>query len=350
MALRKFIIDAGFAAFRASGLHKALAPATRGQGVILTFHRVRPWEPATPGFAPNRLLEITPEFLDRALGLTRRLGFELVALEEARRRLVEGGVRFAALTFDDGYRNTRDFALPVLERHGAPFTVFFAPGFIERSARLWWLELEESLRRLDEVSIDRAGLALSLPTRAPKEKTVAFARIYWALRARPEAELLDAVGALARKAGVDGAAIADALFLNWDEVAAFSRHPLVTAGAHSMTHRMLAKWPAAAAREEMAGSKAALEARLGLEVGAFAYPVGDASSAGPREFELARQIGFTTAVTTRPGMLFPEHAKHLTALPRVSVNGLWQSAAALEVLLSGAPFMLWNHGRRVNVD
>jgi peptidoglycan/xylan/chitin deacetylase (PgdA/CDA1 family) len=350
MALRKFVIDAGFAAFRASGVHRALAPATRGRGVILTFHRVRPWRPATPGFAPNRLLEITPEFLDSALGLVRRLGFELVSLEEARRRLIEGGQRFAALTFDDGYRDMREFALPVLERREAPFTVFFAPGFIERTARLWWLELEESLRRLDEVSIELGGLALRLPTRAPKQKAAAFDRIYWALRARPEAEMLDAIGALARQAGVGSAPIADELFMNWQEVAALARHRLVAVGAHSMTHRMLAKSPEWLAREEMAGSKATLESRLDLDVAAFAYPVGDATSAGPREFELARRVGFSCAVTTRPGMLFAEHAGHLTALPRVSVNGLWQSTAALEVLLSGAPFALWNRGRRVNVD
>jgi hypothetical protein len=46
-------------------------------------------------------------------------------------------------------------------------------------------------------------------------------------------------------------------------------------------------------------------------------------------------------------MLFPEHADRLTALPRVSVNGRWQRADALEVLLSGAPFWLWNGGRRI---
>ncbi len=349
MALKNFIIDAGFAAFRASGLHRALAPATRGRGVILTLHRVRPWNPSTPGFAPNRLLEITPEFLDSALRLTRRLGFEFVTLEEARRRLVGGGARFAALTFDDGYRDRRDVALAVLERQGAPATVFFAPGFIERSARLWWLELEQALGRLDDVSIEGAGLALRLTTRTQAEKTAAFAKIYWALRARPEAELLDVVGALARRAGVDSASIADAAFLDWDEVAAISRHPLVGVGAHSMTHRMLAKWPQETARSEMADSKAALETRLGREVAAFAYPVGDATSAGPREFALARRVGFSCAVTTRPGMLFAEHAKHLTALPRVSLNGLWQNAGALEVMLSGAPFLLWNRARRMNV-
>ncbi len=265
MALKKFIIDAGFAAFRASGLHKALAPATRGRGVILTFHRVRPWEPATPGFAPNRLLEITPEFLDQALGLTRRLGFEFVALEEARRRLVEGGARFAALTFDDGYRDTRDFALPVLERHGAPFTVFFAPGFIERSARLWWLELEEALRRLDEASIDQAGLALRLRRALSRRKD-----------RRLRADLLGAAGApggrasrRGRRAGAQGrrrAAPRSPTRCSWTGTRS-PRSPAIRSSRRArtrMTHRMLAKWPEGAAREEMAGSKAALEARLGL--------------------------------------------------------------------------------------
>ena len=98
----------------------------------------------------------------------------------------------------------------------------------------------------------------------------------------------------------------------------------------------------------MAASKALLEARLGIEVKTFAYPVGDPTSAGSREFDLARELGFATAVTTRPGMLFPEHAQRLTALPRVSVNGRWQRVDALEVLLSGAPFWLWNGGRRIS--
>ena len=54
-------------------------------------------------------------------------------------------------------------------------------------------------------------------------------------------------------------------------------------------------------------------------------------------------------MTTRPGMLFPEHFDHLHALPRISLNGLWQDLRYLDVLLSGAPFRLWNRGRRLNV-
>ena len=58
-------------------------------------------------------------------------------------------------------------------------------------------------------------------------------------------------------------------------------------------------------------------------------------------------LGFESAVTTRPGMIFPAHRERLSALPRLSVNGRYQSVAALDILLSGAPFALMNGGRRV---
>jgi peptidoglycan/xylan/chitin deacetylase (PgdA/CDA1 family) len=343
LSFKRNLIGAGFAAMRATGLHRALAAP--GRGFILTLHRVRPFAPPTPGYAPNRLLEVTPLFLDAALTLIAARGFQFVTLTEAARRLTEGGPPFAALTFDDGYRDNSDLALPILERHGAPATVFFAPGLIERTARLWWLELEEAIRRLD--AIDLAGLRL--PARTPAEKSAAFERVYWTLRARPEAELLDAVAAQASQAGVTSAALAEPAFLTWDETLAFARHPLIEVGAHSLSHRRLAQWPADVARAEMVGCKAALEGRLGAPVTSFAYPVGDPTSAGPREFALAREAGYDIAVTTRPGMLFPEHADHLLALPRVSLNGLWQDVGYLDVLLSGAPFRLWNRGRRLNV-
>ncbi len=80
----------------------------------------------------------------------------------------------------------------------------------------------------------------------------------------------------------------------------------------------------------------------------LAYPYGDKIAAGPREFALARSIGFKTAVTTRPGMIFPESADHLTALQRVSLNGNYQQARILPVLTSGAATAVWNGFRRID--
>ena len=72
----------------------------------------------------------------------------------------------------------------------------------------------------------------------------------------------------------------------------------------------------------------------------FAYPVGDPGSAGPREFALALEAGFDSAVTTRPGHLFPEHLGHLHALPRVSLNGLFQQKRYVDVFATPAVFTM----------
>ena len=81
-----------------------------------------------------------------------------------------------------------------------------------------------------------------------------------------------------------------------------------------------------------------IDARLDQPVRHFAYPVGDASVAGRREFEMATAAGYDSAVTTRPGMIFTAHAQAPMALPRLSVNGCWQRLDVLDVLLSGAAF------------
>jgi peptidoglycan/xylan/chitin deacetylase (PgdA/CDA1 family) len=349
MALKKKIVRLGFDAFRATRLHRLASPMTQGCGAVLMFHHVRPMrDPAQP-FQPNRGLEITPEFLDTALAAVRRLGFDLVTMDEALRRLEEGGAPFAAITFDDGYRDLAQFALPVLERHRAPFTAYIATGFASREARLWWTEMAEAFLRLDRIEVAEEGLPSMVQSASLAQKRAAFDQIYWALRAGPEDRLLRVIAKLAAQAKVDGATLRDTLCMDWAEIQALSRHPLATIGAHTIHHRMLAKWPHDVARDEMARSKALVEAQIDQPVRHFAYPVGDPTSAGAREFALAKEIGFASAVTTRPGMLFGEHRDHPTALPRLSVNGDWQNAGYVEILLSGAPFAIWNRGRRLNV-
>jgi peptidoglycan/xylan/chitin deacetylase (PgdA/CDA1 family) len=340
------VFAAALDAIGKTGLDSLLAPLTRGVGVILTLHRVS----ASPrrGFAPNRILEITPEFLDAAIHSLKSLGYELVTLTEAvaRLRTGRGRVPFAALTFDDGYRDNLDAALPVLERHGAPMTLFVTPGFAERSARLWWVELEEAVRRLDRIALKLGDFEFAAACRNEAEKNAAYDALYWRLREGPEERMLGIVSRLADEAHIDAAALVEDLCLDWDGLSTLARHPLVAIGAHSLTHPTLAKYDAARVREEMAGSREAIRRRLGVTPAHFSYPLGDRQSAGAREFALAAELGFAGAVTTRPGVLFPAHARHLLALPRISVNGLFQDARRFETLLSGVPTLIFNRGRR----
>jgi peptidoglycan/xylan/chitin deacetylase (PgdA/CDA1 family) len=341
--------DLAFRAIVATGADRWAAGLGRGLGAILMMHHVRP--DAGRSFAPNGILEITPEFLDRALLLVRELGFDIVSLDEAVARTISGHSErfFVALTFDDGYRDNVEHAWPVMARHDAPWTVFVTPGFADRTAPLWWLVFEEAIRRLDRIETRWGNQHFSARTFSDVEKQLAFDQLYWRLRSGAEQDLRAVVEQLGQEAGIDPVALTDALCLDWAQLKALAGAPGVTIGAHTMTHPMLAKHEAAFARREIADSKARLERELAVPIRHLAYPVGDPGSAGVREFAMAAELGFDSAVTTRSGHLFAMHQRHLHALPRVSLNGLHQNETALKAMLSGLPFLALNRGRRINV-
>ncbi len=343
---KNLLIASGFSLFRATRLHKVAAPFTRGMGAILMFHRVRPR--TGEAFTPNSLLEITPEFFDAVLTRLAALGFDIVSLDEALLRMQQGGAErpFAVLTFDDGTKDLRDVALPILERHKAPFVSYVATGFADRIARLWWVELEEAIRHLSYIAVEIGGERVSMPSATVAEKAAAFSELYRHLLAAPEEELLDVIAHLMKVAGLSSAELVDDICLDWAGVEEVARHPLATIGVHTLTHPRLAKRDAEFARHELTESRRIIEAHIGKEARHLAYPVGDRTSAGEREFQLAQELGFASAVTTRPGMIFPQHQAQLMALPRLSINGNWQSLDAVEILLSGAPFALWSLARK----
>ncbi len=343
---RNRAFQAVFDALDKTGANARLASRTRGLGLILTLHHVRPFsgEP----FAPNRLLEVEPDFLDLTLTRAAELGFDFVTLDEAVRRVKAGSSDrpFLHLTFDDGYRDVRDLALPILERHGAPATLYIASSFADGEAELWWLSLEEAIRRAKVLNLDLGTEERFVACQSTTEKYEAWAKIYWTLRAGPEERLRDEVREMALANGVDILGFAKTLCMRWDELADIARRPLVEIGAHTVSHPMLAKHPAEVARAEIANGRDAIAARLGVVPRHFAYPVGDLSAAGPRDYDLVRDLGFETAVTTRPGHLTAAHAQALHALPRVSLNGHFQNRSAVDALLSGAPFAMMDLARR----
>ncbi|MCK1386028.1 polysaccharide deacetylase family protein [Bradyrhizobium sp. 21] len=346
--LRNNVIRAGLGALYFSGAHHLLRPLLSGVGAIFMLHHVRPARDVP--FQPNRHLEVTPEFLRAALSHLRSREIDIVSMDELHERLVRGRFdrRFAAFTLDDGYRDNRDFALPVLREFDAPLAVYVASDFAEGTGRLWWEALEAVIAKADQIEVQVGNAALRLDATTPAAKQTAFDRLHDWLRALPgEHDLKREIEALCTKYGVDIAALCRRMCLSWDEVKTFAADPLVTIGAHSVSHCNLAKQTEEIATQEMAVSRARIEQALGRKVQHFAYPYGDREAAGAREFVLASAAGFKTAVTTRPGMLFAESAGHMTALPRVSLNGNYQDARILPVLTSGAATAMWNGFRRI---
>lgn len=212
---------------------------------ILMYHAIgRDGEPASRYVIPARSF-------DRQLGWLRRRGYTVIGLDDFVRSRLEYRLpppKSVVLTLDDGYADNVELALPALDRHGVPATVFLVSAAGERAT---W---------------DDAG-----PTGGRPLIRSADARAF---------------------------------------------RGTLSFGAHSRTHRRLSRLEASELEEEVAGSRAELEAALGEPVTTFAYPYGDTS---PEVESAVAGAGFLAACTIVPGRNRP--ACDLLALRRIEVNG-----------------------------
>src|SRR5262245_8788218 len=170
---RNTVIRAGLGALYFSGAHYLLRPIFSGVGAVFMLHHVRPRR--SGDFQPNRHLELTPDFLRATLTHLKSRDIEIVTMDEVHQRLSSGNFarRFAAFTFDDGYRDNRDHALPVMREFAAPFTVFVTSDFAEGTGRLWWVSLEMAIAKADAIEVTVGGVPLRLDTATPTAKQAA---------------------------------------------------------------------------------------------------------------------------------------------------------------------------------
>jgi peptidoglycan/xylan/chitin deacetylase (PgdA/CDA1 family) len=315
----------------------------RGQGAIFTLHHVRP-RPKT-AFQPNDLLDVTPGFLDAAILTLKGEGYDFIRLDEIPARLAEpSGRPFACFTLDDGYRDNAEFAAEVFGRHQAPFTMFLNSGIFDRSCTLWWETLDRVLNQVDRMDYDFGDGPVALAAGTPAQKLSAFNRIANHINSADEQEAVARLDREAVKLGVDPRKIAAERTMDERELRAFMANPLVSYGAHTVSHRRIARLASEDAEAEISGSIDAITAITGAKPRAFAYPYGDARSFTPRERQTVRRLGIEIAVTTRPGTLKPDMAADMTALPRISLNGLYQKTRYVRALASGIPFKLMKAG------
>ena len=343
------LIKAALTAMHYTGADGALSPLTRGVGVVFMLHHVRPDQ--GHDFAPNRILSVTPEFLDSVIRQVVERGFEVLSLDEVHFRLAEGDFDrpFAAFTFDDGYRDNQQFAYPIFRRYGLPFAIYVPSDFADGRGDLWWLKLEAVIRALNTVEVKMHGAWRRFECRRLDQKEQAFDLIYWWLRSIREDEARGIVADLVRLHGLELDGLCHDLVMGWDDVRGLASDPLVTIGAHTRGHYAVGKLSAAEARLELETGLQRVEAELARPCRHLSFPYGDAASAGERDFEIARELGFRTAVTTRKGLVHAEHSQRLMALPRLSLNGDFQNPRYVKVMLSGAPFALMNVAQRLGM-
>lgn len=350
MSATTTLLQLTFEGLHRSGAATLLRPWSQGLGVIFCMHSVCPETPVPDGFAPNSGLSSTPAFLDAALTVLRAAGYEYLSMDDALRRIrgeTPSDKPFAVFTLDDGYRDNLVHALPVFARHECPILVYVAPGFVDGSTEMWWVALERMIAdHVGEISINGASAALDGSAQA---KWQAWGKLAPVLQAMPEHAQRTWVREASLRHGIDLKALCRELIMTWDEVRQLARHPLATVGAHTLNHFAVSRLSEDEARLEIVQSGKRLEQELGQPVRHFAYPYGNTSHAGPRDFRIAAEAGYASAVTTRMGAAYREHAAHLHGLPRVMVSSKYAQTRWLRVLASGLPGRMSNLGRKLNV-
>lgn len=330
---------------RATGLAAVSERWLGGVGAIFMLHRIG--TPQNPS-GLNAFLSFAPDFLGELLGGLKRDGLRFVSLDEVADRLKAGHAdeRFATVTLDDGYRDNAEAGAPVFRAHDVPYTIFVCPGLIDGPAFLWWEVLARIIDENESVrfAADEAPFVLECAT--PAQKQAAYDRLLQHLTTDVDEDTQrKQVAAFAAGYGLDPAAHCRASIMDWDELASLADDPLCTIGAHTMHHFSLKRLDRARAYDEITQSIEAIGQRLGTMPRHLAYPYGGPEAVGEREVALAAQAGLATAVTTRHGLLQAGHAEHLTALPRISLNGEYQRAHYVETMLSGVTVALANRGK-----
>jgi peptidoglycan/xylan/chitin deacetylase (PgdA/CDA1 family) len=263
---------------------------------IVIFHRVLSApDPLFPGDPDVRRFEQICGWLTA--------WYRVLPLDEAVRRLAGGTLpsRALAITFDDGYADNHDLAMPILRRHGLCATFFIATGYLDGGC-MWNDIVIEAVRRtrlpaLDLGALHRPGLGrLELGDDALRRKAVSA--ILDAIKYLPNEARVAAAETVAERAQV---VPRRDLMMQPAQVAAMAAAGMQI-GAHTVSHPILARLDDAQAERELAQSKDELQSLLARPVTLFAYPNGKpGQDYGRRDVTLARKLGFEAAVSTAYG-------------------------------------------------
>jgi len=289
-------------------------PVWRGV-LVLNYHRIG--SPAASEL-DRGLFSASPEQFEAQMHyLSRRT--EVVPLDEVPAVLGEGRGRRVAVTFDDGYRDNHQYALPVLQRHGVHATFFLATGFLDRPSLAWWDEAAWLLRRalvgrVPAVDGVLPELVLDGGDDAREAAVCTLVETYKRLPAVRAEALLEHVRGAAEAPAYDPRT----LWMTWDMARAL-RDAGMGIGGHTVDHPVLANVDNARLVRELDGCAARLREELGVQMRLFAYPIGRLSAYDSRAREHLVRLGVRIACAFDGGFARPGRTD-LLSLPRASVS------------------------------
>lgn len=265
--------------------------------VVLIYHRVIEL-PSDP-----QMLAVRPDRFRQQLQALKA-AFEIRRFEQSWADIQRPTV---VITFDDGYADNLEYALPILEDLGIPATFFIATGYVGGSRELWWDELERSLlhssggkvlNRVGAVELNRMYdcaqareretlyqfLHPRLKTLSVKEREASMAELASLMIGIPEPRSSYRV-------------------LTAPELAQLAASPMATVGAHTVCHQPLSSLSVEEQREEIELSRMQLQEWTGRPVPVFSYPFGAKTDYTPETVALCRQAGFSRVAANYPAVV-----------------------------------------------
>ena len=285
-----------------------LSPAgERGRLSILIYHRAR----ATPD--PIFSDEIDAATFERHMALLAA-EFNVLPLGEACARLARGGLpaRSVCITFDDGYADNEQTALPILKRFGLRATFFVATGFIDGGI-MFNDGVIEAVRRAPAGTYDLSRLNLGRYSLGDHtSRRAAIDALLSRIKYRPVGER-DAL--VEQLAAAMCATLPTDLMMRPAQIRRLHDEGMEI-GGHTVNHPILAVLDAQQARTEIICGKRRLEEITGAPINLFAYPNGKPGrDYGPRDVGLVREAGFTAAMSTLGGVA--HRGSDILQLPRI---------------------------------
>jgi len=271
-----------------------MSPAGAGARLsTLIFHRVLP--------APDPLFpdEMDARRFAEVCGWLKSW-FNMLPLDQAVTRLKAGTLpaRAACITFDDGYADNFEVAMPILQQHGLTATFFIATGFLN-GGRMWNDTIIETVRNGTSPLLDFSSLNLGRhPVTTLADKRAAIAALIDQVKYQPLAQRISVTEQIARLAQVQ---LPQDLMMTSLQVKAMHQAGMQI-GAHTVSHPILARLSEDQARQEISDSQIFLERLLGERVGLFAYPNGKpGEDYSLQAVEVVRSLGFDAAFSTQWG-------------------------------------------------
>jgi peptidoglycan/xylan/chitin deacetylase (PgdA/CDA1 family) len=281
--------------------------AASGWLTVLTYHRVGRRD--GPTVLDEGVMDVTPEQLGRHLKFIKRW-FDPIGIDQLR-AFVRGRGRLPRnplmVTFDDGYRDNHDVALPILVKHGVRAVFFLATDYVQRRRLYWWDRVSLLVGRCRRSRIVMAyPEPMSISLEGPDAGPAAVKRVQRIVKDRPGLDLARFLDELERAADVtlgsdEERRLVEATVMTWTQAAALRRAGM-DVQSHTHTHRVLQTLDGRELERELKVSRAALEGALGEPVVGISYPVGRPLRDSPQIRQAVRDAGYELGFSNATGV------------------------------------------------